>query len=79
MLCFKKFLVAKKSMDKREREVSRFHSKILCLSVPKLFVREPFCDVFQKVSGSEKFYGLAGRSIKNFLRKLFVSQCRIIS
>ena len=79
MLCFRKILVAKKFTDKREGEVSRFHSKFKCLTVPKNFVRETFCDVFQKISGSEKFYGLAGRSIKNFLRKLFVSQCRIIS
>ena len=30
MLCFKKLLVAKKLMDKREGEVSRFPSKIFC-------------------------------------------------
>ena len=34
-----------------------FLSKIFCLAVPKNFVGEPFCAVFQKISGSEKFYG----------------------
>ena len=28
-----------------------------CLTVPKNLVAEPFCAVFQKVSGSGKFYG----------------------
>ena len=27
------------------------------LTGPKKFIEEPFCDVFQKLSGSEKFYG----------------------
>ena len=57
MLCFTKFLVAKKFMDKREGEVSRFLSKIFCLRSPKNFVEEPFCAVFQKISSSEKVYG----------------------
>ena len=34
-----------------------FLSKFFCLTVPKLFVGEPFCAVFQKVSGSEKVCG----------------------
>ena len=42
MLCFRKFLVAKKFMDKRVGEVSRFPSKISCLTVPKKIVGEPF-------------------------------------
>ena len=56
MLCFRKFLVAKKFIDKREGEVSRFHSKVKCLTVPKNFVRETFCDVSQKISSKEKNY-----------------------
>ena len=37
MLCFRKFLVAKKFMDKREREVSRFPvKKILSHSAEKI-------------------------------------------
>ena len=34
-----------------------FPSEIFCLTVPKNFVEEPFCAVFQKISGSEKVYG----------------------
>ena len=34
-----------------------FLSKFACLTVPKTFVGEPFCAVFQKISGSEKVYG----------------------
>ena len=42
MLCVRKFLVAKKFMDKMEGEVSRFPSKMFCLTVPKCFVGKPF-------------------------------------
>ena len=42
MLCFRKFLVAKKFKNKKEGEVSRFPSKNFCLTVPKNFVGEPF-------------------------------------
>ena len=42
----------------RERgEYQDFLSKISCLTVPKNFVGEPFCAVFQKISGSEKVNG----------------------
>ena len=34
-----------------------FVSKIFCPTVPKNFVEEPFCAVFQKISGSQKVYG----------------------
>ena len=34
-----------------------FPSKLFCLTVPKHFVEEPFCAVFQKISGSQKVYG----------------------
>ena len=33
-----------------------FLSKFFCLTVPKKFVGEPFCAVFQKILGSEKVY-----------------------
>ena len=33
-----------------------FLSKIFCLKVPKKFVGEPFCAVFQKISGAEKVW-----------------------
>ena len=51
-------------------EVSRFHSKIFCLRVPKNFERDPFCDVFQKVSGKEKVYRSEG-GYQKFPRKIF--------
>ena len=57
MLCYRQFPVAKKFMDKLEGEVSRFLSKIFCLTVPKHFAEEPFYAVFQKISGSQKVYG----------------------
>ena len=40
-----------------EGYVTIFRRKFFCLAVPKHFVGEPFCAVFQKISGSEKFYG----------------------
>ena len=36
------------------REVSRFPSKVFCLTVPKNIIEEPFSAEFQKISGSEK-------------------------
>ena len=57
MLCFRKLPVAKKFMDKKDGGVSRFSVNFFCLTVPKNFVGEPFCAVFQKISGSEKVYG----------------------
>ena len=34
-----------------------FLSKIFCLTVPKCFVGEPLCAVFQKISDSGKLHG----------------------
>ena len=59
--------------------ICHFLSKVSCLTVPKNFVGEPLCAVFQKISGSEKIYGPEVGNIKIFRRKLFVSQCRKIS
>ena len=39
-----------------QKGITIFRWKI-CLAVPKNFVGEPFCAVFQKNSGSEKVYG----------------------
>ena len=44
--------------------------------MPKRFIGEPFCAVFQKYSGGEKIDGLERRGIKTFRRKNFVSECR---
>ena len=59
-----------------EGYVTIFHflSKFFCLTVPKIFVGESFCAVFQK-----KFMDKRGGSIKIFRRKFFVSQCRNFS
>ena len=75
MLCFRKFPVAKKFMDKREREVSRFPSKIFCLTVPKNAVGEPFS--LSLLLGIEKVWmrGWGGGSVKIFCGKFLVSQC----
>ena len=43
-----------------QRVVSRFSVEIFCLTVPKNFVEEPFCAVFQKIFGSEKVYVWVG-------------------
>ena len=60
MLCFRKFTLAKKFMNKRgggRWECQVFPSKVFCLTVPNNFVGEPFCAVFQKISGREIVYG----------------------
>ena len=46
LLCFTKFLVSKKNMDKRGaggREYKDFPSRIFFLTVPKIFTEEPIC------------------------------------
>ena len=57
ILCFRNFLVSKKLMDKRGGDCQDFLSEILCRTVPKFFIAEPFCAGFQKNSGSDKIYG----------------------
>ena len=50
-------------MDERGEQVGGgkeyhvFLSNIFCLTVPKISVGEPFCAVFQKISGSQNLYG----------------------
>ena len=57
MLCFRKFPLAKKFMDKSGgRGLSKFSFSIFCPTVPKDFVGEPFCAVFQTISGSQKVF-----------------------
>ena len=64
MLCFRKIPVAKKLMDKRGGgggEVSRyqdFPSKVFCMTVPKIFVGEPFS--VSLFSGVEKIRASEG-------------------
>ena len=52
MLCIRKFPVAKKFIDKREGEVSRFPLKFFCLKVSKKAEGEPFS--LSLISGIEK-------------------------
>ena len=42
------------------RVTSRFSVEIFCLTVPNHFVEEPFCAVFQGISGGERVYGKEG-------------------
>ena len=51
LLCFTKFRVAKKFMDKRG-EYQDLPSKISCLTVPKIFIGEPLS--ISLISGIEK-------------------------
>ena len=68
MLCFRKLLLAKKFMDKREGEVSRFPSKKFCLTVPKKFLGEPFRVSLIRVSKNFMLQRVISRfSLKNFL------------
>ena len=57
VLCFRKLPAAQKNMDKKGG-YHDFPSKNFCLRVPKFFVVENFCAVFQKISGSGKLYVL---------------------
>ena len=58
-------------------EYQDFPSKFLCLTVPKNFVGEPFCAVFQEVSVSQKALdNKVGWRVKIFPPKFFVSQSR---
>ena len=70
---FTKFMVSKNLMDKMggAKDYHDFPSKILCLSISKIFT-----GIFFSVSiflGSEKFYAYEG-NITIFYRKFVVSQ-----
>ena len=55
-----------------------FPSKIFCLTLPKILVREPFS--VSLISGIEKRFASEGYvTIFDFLSKFSVSQCRKIS
>ena len=70
VLCFSNFPLVNSFMDKKG-EYQEFPSKCFCLTVPKNYAGEPFCDVIQKNPGGEKVYGKeAGGSIKIFCRKI---------
>ena len=54
MLCFRKTLVAKKFVDKKDGGVTNFSVKKFCLKVPKNFVGEP--SNLSLISGIEKVW-----------------------
>ncbi len=54
--CFINFRY-RKTLGIREGGNTIFRRKKFRLPVPKIFVEERFCSVFQKFSGSEKVYG----------------------
>ena len=69
MLCFRKFPVAKKFMDKRGGgKYPDFPSKVFCLTVPKFFVGEPFS--VSLISGVEKI-GASEGYVTIFFRIVF--------
>ena len=72
LLVFHYFRVSNKFMV--QRVMSRFSVEIFCLTVPKNFVEEPFCAVFQLLV-AKKFMdkkGGGGSSVKIFSGKFFV-------
>ena len=60
VLCFGKFPLENNFMDKKGEEYQEVPLQIFCLTLPKIFIGEHFCNVFQKFSGSEKFTGKKG-------------------
>ena len=63
----------RKSLDKRWGEHQDFPSIIFCLTVPKVFVEEPFS--VSLIAGTENVWIREG-NINIFRQKFFVSQCR---
>ena len=58
-------------MDKGAGEYQDLPSKNVSLTVPKNFVGQPFCAVFQKFSGGEKVYGEKGGEYQVFSSNKF--------
>ena len=55
-----------------QRFMSRFSVEMFCLTVPKNFVGEPFCAVFQKFPVAKKFMDKkGGGEYQNFPSKIF--------
>ena len=77
MLCFRKFPVANKFMDKRVDEYQDFPLNIFRLLVPKNEVGEPF--THSLISGIEKVWMRGcrgGGNVKIFRQNFLVSHCR---
>ena len=54
-----------------EGECPYFPSKFSYLTVPKHFVEDPLCAVFQKISCIEKFWIRGGEEYQDFPSKFF--------
>ncbi len=61
----------RKNVDKSGGEYQDFPSKMFCLRVPKIFVWETLCAVFQNFSSSEKFRIRGGGDYQDFPSKTF--------
>ena len=67
VLCFRKFPVAKKFMDKKGAEYQDFPSKFICVTVPKIFVGEPFnVSLFSVIEKSYASEGYVTFFFRNF-------------
>ena len=78
MLCFRKFPVAKKFMEKRGEKYQDFPSKNFCLTVPRNFVREPFrvslfCGI-ENFCASEGYVTIICRFFLLTVPKIFVGE-----
>ena len=69
LLCFRKFPVAEKFMDKRREGESRLSTDNFCLPVPKNFVGESFTVSLVRVSKNVR--DNSGDGNHDFLSKLF--------
>ena len=67
---FEKNSDSEKTLWMRSGRYQDFPSEIFSVTVPKNFVGEHFCAVFENFSGSEYFYGYEG-GIKIFCRHIF--------
>ena len=74
ILCFRKIPVGKNFMDK-SGEYEDFPSDFFSLTVAKIFIGESFTIAVFLCTG-KVWITRGGGSIKIFLRKNFVSQCR---
>ena len=71
MLCFGKFAVATKFVDKKDGgEYQNFLPKTFCLTLPKNFVRKP--SRVSLISGIENYY--AQKEYVTIFRRIFLSR-----
>ena len=73
MLCFRKFLVAKMFMDKREVEVSRFSFRNFLSQCRKISSRNPSVLYFRKFPVAKKFMDRREGEVSRFSCRNFLS------